>query len=63
MAGVSGNGQRELGDLILGSDRVRARARSCCSARTSPVCPIGDIRAGGVSFIPENPLAMAAIPF
>jgi ABC-type uncharacterized transport system ATPase subunit len=62
VAGVSGNGQRELGDLILGSVAC-VRGTKRLFGREVTRRPIGDIRRQGVSFIPENPLAMAAIPY
>ena len=62
VAGVSGNGQRELADLILGmrpcaagSKRVFGREASRASVRA--------MRGAGVCFIPENPLVMASVPF
>ena len=62
VAGVSGNGQKELGDLILGSIAcVHGAKRLFGTLSTNR--PIGDIRRSGVSYIPENPLAMAAIPY
>jgi general nucleoside transport system ATP-binding protein len=62
VAGVSGNGQRELGDLILGSVAcVRGTKRLFGEDVTRR--PVGAIRRSGVSYIPENPLAMAAIPY
>jgi len=62
VAGVSGNGQRELADLVLGmrtcasgSKRVFGRQASRASVRA--------MRDAGVCFIPENPLVMASVPF
>ena len=61
VAGVSGNGQRELAELVLGLRRPRRGARhlwgedatSWSAART---------RDAGVASIPDDPLALAAIP-
>lgn len=62
VAGVSGNGQRELGDLILGSvPCVRGTKR--LFGRDVTHQSIGDLRRSGVCYIPENPLAMAAVPY
>jgi general nucleoside transport system ATP-binding protein len=62
VAGVSGNGQRELADLILGlrpcssgSKRVFGKEASRASVR--------EMRDEGIGFIPENPLVMASVPF
>ncbi len=61
VAGVSGNGQRELGDVIIGLEKVVAGTihflgNDCTnwSARR--------LRENGLAFIPENPLTMGAIP-
>ncbi len=61
VAGVSGNGQRELGDVILGvlpcASGVK-RIGGEDAARWS----VARVRASGVAFVPEDALAMAAIP-
>ena len=59
MAGVSGNGQRELGDVILGLEKIPEGTKHLLGHDVShwPVCP-GSRR--GVAFIPEDPLGMAA---
>jgi ABC-type uncharacterized transport system ATPase subunit len=62
VAGVSGNGQKELGDLILGSIACVQGAKRLFG-RPATNESIGEIRRSGVSYIPENPLAMAAIPY
>ena len=61
VAGVSGNGQRELGDVISGlkqpvSGSIRFVGEDIAgwSARL--------LRQSGLAFIPENPLTMATIP-
>jgi simple sugar transport system ATP-binding protein len=61
VAGVSGNGQRELGDLILGlrhpltgSKLLWGEDASRWSAAT--------VRGHGVAAIPEDPLALACVP-
>ena len=61
MAGVSGNGQKELGDLILGL-RPLLEAGSCSAGADASRWSIGKIRESGVAFVPEDPLAMAAVP-
>jgi len=62
VAGVSGNGQKELGELILGSIACAEGTKRLFGAPSTNQ-PIWDIRRSGVSYIPENPLAMAAIPY
>ena len=62
VAGVSGNGQRELGDLILGGIACIHGTKRLFGKDVTRH-PIGDVRRAGVSYIPENPLAMAAIPY
>lgn len=61
VAGVSGNGQKELGDLILGLRPLRAGSGLLGGAVASG-WPVRRVRAGGVAFIPEDPLSMAAVP-
>ncbi len=61
VAGVSGNGQRELAELILGLRRpVRGLKRLW--GENANDWPIATIRARGVASIPDDPLAFAAIP-
>ncbi len=62
VAGVSGNGQRELGDLILGTIGC-TRGTKLLYGKDVTNHSIRQLRRAGVSFIPENPLTMAAIPF
>jgi ABC-type uncharacterized transport system ATPase subunit len=62
IAGVSGNGQRELGDVALGMIRS-VQGRKCLFGKDVTNCSIGKIRRQGVAFIPENPLTMASAPF
>jgi simple sugar transport system ATP-binding protein len=62
VAGVSGNGQKELGELALGViDCIRGSkilfGKDCTNQS------IRQIRRSGVGFIPENPLTMAIAPF
>jgi simple sugar transport system ATP-binding protein len=61
VAGVSGNGQRELGDLILG-ELPCVRGSKQLFGKEVTHATIGDLRRDGVSFIPEDPLKMAAVP-
>ena len=61
MAGVSGNGQKELGDLILGL-RPLADGRKLIGGADATRWSIAKIRGSGVAFIPEDPLIMAAVP-
>ncbi len=62
VAGVSGNGQRELGDVVLGMEPV-ARGQKLWFGQDCTRWPVGALRRAGVSFIPENPLTMATVPF
>ena len=62
IAGVSGNGQKELGDAVLGMERI-VRGQKLLFCRDYSRRSIGDLRKDGVSFIPENPLTMATVPF
>lgn len=62
VAGVSGNGQKELGDLVLGMIRC-SQGRKLLFGRDFTNQTIQQVRRSGVSFIPENPLSMAIAPF
>jgi simple sugar transport system ATP-binding protein len=62
VAGVSGNGQKELGDMVLGMERI-IQGQKFVFGRDCTQRSVGDIRKTGVSFIPENPLTMATVPF
>jgi simple sugar transport system ATP-binding protein len=62
VAGVSGNGQKELGELILGSVAC-IQGTKRLFGRDFTRHSIGDVRRAGVSYIPENPLAMAVNPY
>jgi len=62
IAGVSGNGQKELGDVVLGMERI-VTGHKLLFGRDCTHRSIADIRKAGVSFIPENPLSMATVPF
>jgi general nucleoside transport system ATP-binding protein len=61
VAGVSGNGQKELGDMILGVTPL-SRGRKHLFGADASRWTIGRIRESGVAFVPEDPLAMAAVP-
>jgi ABC-type uncharacterized transport system ATPase subunit len=61
VAGVSGNGQKELGDLILGL-RPISEGRKLIGGEDATTWSIGRTRDNGVAFIPEDPLLMAAVP-
>lgn len=62
VAGVSGNGQKELGELILGSVAC-IQGTKLLFGQDFTRHSIGDVRRAGVSYIPENPLAMAVNPY
>ncbi len=62
VAGVSGNGQKELGDVVLGMIKCVAGVKLLFGKDFTNL-PIQKVRESGVGFIPENPLAMASVPF
>ncbi len=62
VAGVSGNGQRELGDVILGLIAC-GRGRRLLQGVDATSWTAGRIRASGVGFVPEDPLGMGAVPW
>jgi len=62
VAGVSGNGQRELCDVVLGMERT-VKGRKLLFGKDATNKSVQSVRRSGVSFIPENPLAMASVPF
>jgi len=62
VAGVSGNGQRELGDVVLGLERC-SRGTKSLWGQDATYWSIAQVRASGVAFIPEDPLGMAAFPW
>ena len=61
VAGVSGNGQRELGDVILGVERC-ARGTKRLGGEDATAWSVARVRGSGVAFVPEDALAMAAVP-
>lgn len=62
IAGVSGNGQRELGDVVLGMiNCVKGTKHLFGNDITNK--SIQDLRRNKISYIPENPLTMAAAPY
>lgn len=62
IAGVSGNGQKELGDVVLGMERL-VNGRKVLFGKDYSRRSIGELRKDGVSFVPENPFTMATVPF
>jgi simple sugar transport system ATP-binding protein len=62
ITGVSGNGQRELADLVLGRLPV-AVGSIYLRGEDATKFTIRRIRRHGVAFIPESPIAMAVAPF
>ena len=59
IAGVSGNGQRELGDVVLGFERCTKGVKYLW-AQDATHWSVAQVRESGVAFIPEDPLGMAA---
>ncbi len=62
VAGVSGNGQKELCDCILGTERITSGKR-VVKGKDLTRANTGKLRKLGFGFIPENPLSMATVPF
>lgn len=62
VAGVSGNGQKELGELALGVIDC-GRGKKILFGKDCTHQSIRQVRRSGVGFIPENPLTMAIAPF
>jgi ABC-type uncharacterized transport system ATPase subunit len=62
VAGVSGNGQRELGEVVLGTEKC-LRGRKELFGQEATRWSVGRIRRSGVVFIPESPLEMAVTPW
>ncbi len=61
IAGVSGNGQRELGDLILGLQHPGTGTKLLWNEDASR-WPVARLRQKGVAAIPDDPLALACVP-
>ena len=60
VAGVSGNGQKSLGNLILGLERCSSGAKYLWGQDANH-WSVARTRSSGVAFIPEDPLGMAAV--
>ena len=58
VAGVSGNGQKELGEVVLGMERC-AHGEKLLFGKDATHWSIGKVRKNRVAYIPENPLQMA----
>jgi general nucleoside transport system ATP-binding protein len=61
VAGVSGNGQRELADLVLGLARPSRGAKTLWGEDASR-WSAARVRARGVASIPDDPAALALVP-
>jgi general nucleoside transport system ATP-binding protein len=61
VAGVSGNGQRELADLIVGV-RSPSAGRKLLWGEDASRWSIAEVRRKGVAAIPDDPLALACVP-
>ncbi len=61
VAGVSGNGQRELGDVVMGLLPI-VSGRKWLFAEDSTRWSVARIRDAGVAYVPENPGYMAVAP-
>lgn len=61
VAGVSGNGQRELAEVILGMRRPKSGVKRFWSEDATG-WSVARIRERGVASIPEDPLGLAIIP-
>lgn len=62
VAGVSGNGQKELAEMILGIEPVRS-GKKVLFGEDATRFSVGEMRAKGVAFIPESPLQSAVVPW
>jgi simple sugar transport system ATP-binding protein len=62
IAGVSGNGQKELCEAVLGMEPC-TKGRKLLYGEDVTDHSTWMMRRAGVSFIPENPLTMASVPF
>ena len=62
VAGVSGNGQKEMCDVVLGMETC-IKGEKFLFGRNFTNHPVRTMRKNGVSFIPENPLTIASVPF
>jgi simple sugar transport system ATP-binding protein len=62
VAGVSGNGQKELCDVVLGME-LCTKGQKFLYGNDLTNHSIKTMRKNGVAFIPENPLSMASVPF
>jgi ABC-type uncharacterized transport system ATPase subunit len=62
VAGVSGNGQKELCDVVLGMQLCK-KGQKLLYSNNLTNHSIRTMRKNGVAFIPENPLSMASVPF
>ncbi|MHB9033820.1 MAG: ABC transporter ATP-binding protein [Anaerolineae bacterium] len=60
--GVSGSGQKELGNVVLGMERV-VKGQKLLGNKDFTRRSIGAVCKAGVGFIPENPFTMAVVPF
>jgi simple sugar transport system ATP-binding protein len=60
VAGIAGNGQRELADTVVGAFRVK-RGRRLLFGRDATKWSVRRIRESGVAFVPEHALAEALI--
>ena len=61
VAGVSGNGQRELGDVIVGLEPA-SRGTKLLWGQDATWWSVAQVRTSGVAFIPEDVLKMALVP-
>ncbi len=62
VAGVSGNGQKELCDVILSMEKITSGKKLLCGGDFTHKST-ASMRKFGLGFIPENPLSMATVPY
>jgi ABC-type uncharacterized transport system ATPase subunit len=62
VAGVSGNGQKELGDVAMGLIHC-SHGKKFIFGEDFTDRSVQEVRMSGVAFIPENPLTMSIAPF
>lgn len=61
VAGISGNGQQELGDTLLGMVKSK-RGGISLSGKDVKGWSVSDILEAGVSYVTEDPIRMAVVP-
>lgn len=61
VVGVAGNGQEELGDVVLGATPILHGGKRIFGEEATR-WSVGACRSRGMAFVPENPMWMAVVP-